>query len=163
MRELFISVLFVFASVVNAQTSEIKPGDNASHYKLRVVTSKETTVGTLVSDLKGNIIVMQWWDRNCHGSKEILKSLNSFHIRYSNKILFYAVSNDPLPAIEKFRAKNKYTFSFCQDAAKLGNKYFPYTAKAHLVIINRFNTSNFSLKKKTGRLLTCTQNRKEIF
>lgn len=126
----------ILSTSVYAQQTEIKPGDDASHYKLNIVTSKETIKESLVIDLRGHTIILQWWDTSCPGSKESLKSLNAFYKMYGTHILFYAVSNNSLSTIEKFKKKNNYQFTFCHDAAKLKNKFFPYDAKGHTVIIN---------------------------
>lgn len=127
----------ILSTSVYAQKTEIKPGDDASHYKLNIVTSKETIKTSNVSDLRGNIIIMQWWDILCSGSKEQLKSFNAFYQLYGKQISFYGVSKQPLSTIEKFKERNNYQFNFCRDAAQLKNKFFPYDAKGHMVIINR--------------------------
>jgi hypothetical protein len=131
---LLISLL-ILSQIAYAQ-KEIKPGDDASQYNLKIITIEKTIKETPVADLKDSVIILQWWDRNCHESKENLKSLNAYFEKYGNKILFYAISNDPLSSIEKFKTKNNYQFNFCQDAAQLENKFFPHTAKGHTVIIN---------------------------
>lgn len=136
MKDLLLILSIVFSQIAYAQ-KEIKPGDDASHYMLKIVTSGNTVSEMPIADLKGNVIIMQWWDRNCSGSKEILKSFHAFHKKYRSRIMFYAISNDSWPSIVKFKAKKEYPFDFCTDAAQLENKFFPYTAKAHTVIINR--------------------------
>lgn len=151
MRYLFLILSIMLSAGTYAQKQIIKPGDDATNYKLKIVTSKESINEVPVADLKGNIIIMQWWDRGCHYSKEDLKSFNGYYKKYGNEVSFYAVSNDPLSSIEKFKERNNYKFTFCQDAAKLENKFFPHTAAGHLVIINRkgicLHHGSFNLSK----------------
>ena len=137
MRKVFLILLLLYSAGAYAQQQEIKPGDDASPYKLKIVTSKESVKEMPVAEIKGNIIIMYWWDRGCHYSKNDLKSFNAYYKKYGNEVSFYAVSDDDLSFIEKFKEKTNYQFSFCRDAAKLDNKFFPYTAMGHMVIINR--------------------------
>ena len=91
MRKLFLILLLLYSAGVKAQQQEIKPGDDASQYKLKIVTSKESIREQPVSDVKGNIIIMYWWDMGCHYSKNDLKSFNAYYKKYGNEVSFYAV------------------------------------------------------------------------
>jgi peroxiredoxin len=137
MKKVLFILLFPISYCLYAQQMEIKPGDSAVKYKLKIVTSKESVKAISVADLNGKIIVLQWFNIYCQGSTDILKSLNNYYKKYGKEVSFYAVSPNTLNSIMKFKEKNFYDFLFCSDAGKLDNKYFPYTAEAHTVIINR--------------------------
>lgn len=132
---LFICITLTFN--VFAQQKEIRIGDDASHYRLKVVTSKNKIEEKPIADLKGSIIIMQWMTNGCSGSKVQLKEMNSYYKKYSNDVSFYAIVDDPISMITSFKAKNNYTFNFCQDKGKMENKFFYFTAGSHMVIINR--------------------------
>ena len=116
---------------------EIKIGDDASDYKLKIILENGKIEEKPVSSFNDEILILHWWDLYCSGSKELLKNYNNFYKIYSDKISFYAVSDDYLKSILKYKDKMNYSFSFCSDESKLKNKFFPYTASTHMAIIDR--------------------------
>lgn len=137
MRKLLLLLLVVISQLTYSQQKEIKPYDDATKYNLKIAVSKESLKEMPIADLNGNIIILQWFNIYCQGSKEILKTFNDYYDKYKNDVSFFAVSPNQLSTIIKFKETNQYDFMFCHDAAKLNNKYFPYSAEAHTVIINR--------------------------
>lgn len=137
MKTLSVIIAILFTSPVFAQQKEIKIGDDASHFRLKIVTPNRLIEEKSIEELKGNVIIMQWMTSGCRGSKVQLKEMDSYYKKYGNDISFFAITDDPVSLIAGFKAKNNYRFPFCKDKGKMENEFFYFTAGSHMAIINR--------------------------
>ena len=140
MKRVFIFVVFLFMlgglTRVNAQEKEtlVKVGDDVPEFVVEMFDGQKIDI----KDLKGKIVLINFWATWCPPCQEELKRVQKEIIdRFKGKdFVFLAISREETrEQVKKFREKNGYTFPMGLDLErKIYSKFATATIPRNFII-----------------------------
>ena len=119
----------------------IKPGIAVGQEKLLNKPAPAFTLADVngkiysLSELKGKIVVLNFWFIACKPCVNEMARLNEIKARYdASKVVFLALSFDKKEAIQDFVKTHEFNYTLFPDAAKVADKYNVYAYPASMVI-----------------------------
>lgn len=125
--------------------TNFKPGEIAKHF----VTSDLSGEKVELNNLKGKIVVLNFWFIKCYPCVEEIPELNKIVSKYSNEdVEFIAITFDKQDELKNFLNTHKFNYRIVSDGSVI-KKYQVNTFPMHIVIDRKGEI----IFKKTGAYL----------
>lgn len=128
----------VFAQTFMAQTDPPMLGKVCPEFSMSVITSNGTEKNITLSELRGKIVVMEFWATYCAPCIPSLKHFDKLQAQFGGAVKFIAVSEENRDKVDAFLAKsNLKNITFAMDWGRKLNDMFYHHFIPHTVVIDQ--------------------------
>jgi peroxiredoxin len=132
---LLVSVQYLKAAPANIDTSLVNESSMlnkpAPGFRLKDITGKTYSL----QDLKGKIVVLNFWFIGCKPCVNEMPVLNAIKKGFDpSKVVFLALSPDKTGAVKSFLRNHPFDYTILPDANEVGKTYDVYAYPASMVI-----------------------------
>lgn len=125
--------------------ANFKPGEIAKNFTTTYLNGEKVTL----NDLKGKIVVLNFWFIQCHPCVEEIPALNKIVSKYDKEeVEFIAITFDKLSDLNKFFKTHQFDYNIVSDGSVV-QKYKVNTFPLHIIIDKKGEI----IFKKTGAYL----------
>ena len=128
----------VFAQTFMAQTDPPMLGKVCPEFSMSVITPNGTEKNLALSELRGKIIIMEFWATYCAPCLPSLKHFDKLQAQFGNAVKFIAISEENRDKVDAFIAKrgNK-NITYAMDWGRKLNDMFYHHFIPHTVVIDQ--------------------------
>lgn len=128
----------VFAQTFMAQTDPPTLGNVCPDFTMSVITSNGNEKNISLKELRGKIVVMEFWATYCSPCIPSLKHFDKLQAQFGNAVKFIAVSEENRDKVDAFIAKRGFKhISFAMDWGRKLNDMFYHHFIPHTVVIDQ--------------------------
>jgi len=129
---IFLISAFVSADRVNLQMLQAEESRTAPDFELSDLNGKKIKL----SNHRGNIIVINFWETWCPACIKEMPSLNRLVDNYKKekKVVFWAISHEDKLSIQEFLSKYKFNYQQFCNGLKVRKAYNVQFVPVHMII-----------------------------
>lgn len=128
----------VFAQTFMAQTDPPTLGNVCPDFTMSVITSNGNEKNISLKELRGKIVVIEFWATYCSPCIPSLKHFDKLQAQFGNAVKFVAVSEENRDKVDAFIAKRGFkNISFAMDWGRKLNDMFYHHFIPHTVVIDQ--------------------------
>ena len=136
-RKCFLA-LTLLASFGTALTAQIEVGVTAPEFQLEEVYGDKSLMGTSLTDLRGQVIVLDFWAIWCTPCVSAIPKLNELQREYGDRgVRFLAVTDDPAQKLENFLADANFELPVVRAGSKSAFTAYQVLGRPQYYLINR--------------------------
>lgn len=128
----------VFAQTFMAQTDPPMLGKVCPEFSMSVITPNGTEKNLALSELRGKIVVIEFWATYCAPCIPSLKHFDKLQAQFGDAVKFIAISEESREKIDAFMLKKGHdNISFATDLNRKLNDMFYHHFIPHTVVIDQ--------------------------
>jgi len=133
-----LKTLFIIASLLIFQSvkgQELTVGDKAYTLDFEPLGAKTSITST--SDLKGKVILLDFWATWCGSCIVNMPHLDSLQAKFQDNLQIIAISSEEKDRLERFVKNRPFNFLFTRDGNQQMQDVFPHRMIPHSVLIDK--------------------------
>ncbi|MDN5287012.1 MAG: hypothetical protein JWR38_3286 [Mucilaginibacter sp.] len=160
MKKLVLSLSFIF--FINCAFAQVKAGDPVPDIKFELLNAPVKS--TTLSELKGKIILIDFWATWCGACLEAMPHLRQLQAKYPNKLQVIAVTDEKAARIRQYLISKPSNLWFAIDTGELISKVFPHRLIPHTVIVSPEGKliANTNPESVTASVIDSLLNKKKV-
>ena len=129
---------FIFAQTVLSQTDSPMIGKVCPEFSMSVISPKGTEKNLDLSELRGKIVIMEFWATYCAPCIPPLKHFDRLQTQFGDDVKFIAISGENRDKVDAFIAKNgNKNITYTLDHGRKLNDMFYHHFIPHTVVIDQ--------------------------